>query len=163
MEMQAKLSASAAILGALTVQRLYYQRDTQRNIISFLTKPYFLQGNTDPEYLVGEISKSNILSHNTPLLAGYPSANISKQKVRRMRFSGLLRPRMANERNWFLSVWPPKVRNQSLVAHLLLIPIIYEHLISIGILVLLELPARRIDIAIGGTDNHSNGQSELYQ
>ena len=90
------LSASAAILRALTVQRLYYQRDTQRNIISFLTKPYFLQGNTDPEYLVGEISKSNILSHNTPLLAGYPSANISKQKVRRMRFSGLLRPRMTS-------------------------------------------------------------------
>ena len=87
-------SASAAILRALTVQRLYHQRDTQRNIISFLTKPYFLQGNTDPEYLVGEISKSNILSHNTPLLAGYPSANISKQKVRHMRFSGLLRPRI---------------------------------------------------------------------
>ena len=38
--------------------------------------------------------KSNILDRKTPLLAGYPSANISKQKVRRVRLSGLLRPRI---------------------------------------------------------------------
>ena len=35
--------------------------------------------------------KSNILDRKTPLLAGYPSAKISKQKLRRIQLSGLLR------------------------------------------------------------------------
>ena len=52
--------------------------------------------------LVGEMDwhpKSNILDRKTPLLAGYPSANISKQKVRHVRLSGLLQPRIGEIRS----------------------------------------------------------------
>ena len=53
---------------------------------------------------------SNILDRKTPLLAGYPSASISKQKVRRVRLSGLLRPRIVfNKRQPNKDVKDPKI------------------------------------------------------
>ena len=93
---------------ALTVEHFIGRLIPSGMFISTLTELYFLQGYIDPKYLVvwkrigiqsplfwiGKHLDGEVWGVTKWRSAGYPSANYIKLKVRRLRLSGLLLPRI---------------------------------------------------------------------